>query len=238
MVILNAVKMLRRSTLLFYLVLVFLPLFAFSQPQLRNRYGDVYYDANLYKNEYASVEGSPYLEPEFKPALINDLAETRGVRFDAFQGRVEVQEKNGIIILSDSGSYVIRLQDGSGRVYETHEYVDGDGNLNVSFFEVMKEQPSYKLFLKEEISFKKAKKAEAYASAEPARFEKANETYYISDFSAKPEKLVAIPFRMNKFLALFPGKQKLIKEYIKEQQLKIRTAEDLGQIFDFYFDSL
>ncbi|MGB5378031.1 hypothetical protein [Muriicola sp.] len=219
---------------LLLILLAFAQLGVFSQ-QLRNKYGDVYYDANLYDNNYESIEGSPYLDPEFKPAKINELNETKFVRFNAFEGKIEVKEKNGVIVLSDSDSYVISLQDGSNKIYETRTFKDESGNSQVSFFELLKEQPHYKLYLKESITLTKEVKAQGYAKAEPAKFKRAVDTFYVSDFMDNSRELLIIPYRMKGLLAMFPQKQKVLKSFTKEHKLKTRNAEDLIKIFDYYF---
>lgn len=222
---------------LLLITLTLVHLCAFSQ-QLRNKYGDVYYDPNLYGSNFNSIEGSPYLDTEFKPAKINEISETKWVRFNAFEGKVEVKEKNGIIVLSDSDSYIISLQDGSNRIYETRTYEDELGNLKVSFFELLNHRQHYKLYLKEEIILTKAVKAEGYAQAEPAKFKRLGDTFYVIDFIGNSQKLLQIPSRMKSFLAMFPKKQKALKTFTKTNKLKTRNAEDLIEIFDFYFSDL
>jgi len=216
------------------IVLAFVQLCAFSQ-QLRNKYGDIYYDANLYGNNYNSIEGSPYLDSEFKPAKINEISETKFVRFNAFEGKIEVKEKSGVIVLSDSDSYVITLQDGSNKIYETRNYEDEFGNSQVSFFELLKDHKNYRLYLKQDITLTKAVKAEGYAKAEPAKFKGPLDTFYVLDFIGNSQKLLPIPYRMKSFLTIFPQKHKALKSFIKEHKLKTRNAEDLIKIFDYYF---
>lgn len=211
---------------------------ACGQQELRNRFGDVYYGANLYKTNYNAFEGSPYLNEEFTPAKINDVSETKLVRFDAFEDRVEIRvSENKVVILQVSEPYVISLLDGSDRVFETKKYLDDKGNTTTAFFELIANQKHYKLYLKEKIKFSKAEKAQGYGKAKPARFKKQNGIYYITDFIAPSGQLIRIPSKVKSFVAFFPNSSKPVRKFIKDNKLKIDKGDDLVKIFDFYFEN-
>ena len=212
-----------------------LNLSVYCQIELRGDLGDVYYSKDLYKTKYNSPAGSPYLNENFTPAKINDISETKLVRFDAFEDRVEIMvDENKVVILPDKTPFTISLLDGSDKLFETKSYLDEKGNLKTSFFELLSIQENYRLYLKEKIEFSKAVKAQGYQDAEPAIFKKQHGTYFITDFKGQSDQLLSIPSNFSKFLKFLPNHSKSMKMFIKTNKLKIDQDVDLLTIFDFY----
>ena len=208
----------------------------YGQQELRTKFGDVYYAADLYKTKYNALESTPYLNEVFTPAKINDISETKMVRFDAFEDRVEVMANaKKVVILQDSQFYSISLLDGSDKLYETKRYRDEKGNTKTSFFELIAHKDNYTLYLKEKIKFFKAENAKGYEAPKPAMFKKQKTTYYITDFKGQSNQLLRIPSKGKAFVAFFPSRSKPVRMFIKENKLKIDNSDDLMQIFDFYF---
>lgn len=208
----------------------------YGQIELRGDLGDVYYSKDLYKSKFNSPAGSPYLNENFTPAKINDINETKLVRFDAYEDRIEIMvDENQVVILPDTGSYTISLLDGSDKIFETKSYLDEKDNLKTSFFELIDQQENYRLYLKEKIAFTKAVKAQGYQESQPAMFKKQKESYFITDFKGQTDQLFKIPYKNKNFLALFPLHSKSMKTFIKDKKLKIDEGDDLIEIFNFYF---
>ncbi|MET7030520.1 hypothetical protein [Sediminicola luteus] len=224
---------------LFILGFLFLNFTTYAQIELRGDLGDVYFSKDLYKTKYNSPSGSPYLIEKFTPAKINAINETKLVRFDAYEDRVEIMvDENQFVILTDTQPYTISLLDGSDKIYETKTYLDEKGNVKASFFELLAKQGNYKLYLKEKIEFTKAVKAQGYQDSQPAMFKKQKESYFITDFKGQSDQLLKIPHKLKNFLKLFPAHSKTIKTFIKDNKLKIDKGDDLVKIFDFYFSKI
>jgi hypothetical protein len=205
---------------------------SFAQ-ELRTQLGDVYYDINMYKGQYDGTIGSPYLNESFIPCQINEIRETQLVRFNAYNGTVEVKvSSTKTVLLSDSEIFVIVLKDGSGKTYHTGNFFNPKGNLVNSFFEVIHQSTDYRLFIKENIKYHKKVKAEGYKDAQPPSFKKAAASYFITDLWEKTPRLVMLPRKMSAFLELFPDQSKALKKFIREKRLKIDNAEDLVQIMN------
>jgi len=207
--------------------------------ELRNQYGDIYYEPDLYKTKYNSSKGSPYLNEEFTPAKINDIEETKLVRFDAVEQNVEVMiSGNKVVALDNSKSYIISLLDDSKKVYETLKYIDAKGNVNTSFFELLDSTINYKIYLKEKKKFFKKVKTKGYGDAEPAQFKKIKSEFYVTDFKNQSDQLLTIPQKFKSFTEFFQDDSNSIKKFVKENKLKIGNPNDLVKIFKYYFKHL
>ncbi len=205
--------------------------------ELRTQFGDVYYDVNMHRGQYDGTIGSPYLNEAFLPCRINEIKETQLVRFNAYNGSVEVKVSGTkVVLLGDLETYVIALKDGSGKTYYTGNYFNHKGDLENSFFELIHQSGDYKLFVKENIKYHKEVKAEGYKDAEPPSFKKATASYFITDLWEKTPHLKLLPSRLNAFLDLFPDQAKSLKMYIRKNRLKLDNAEDLVQIVNQALD--
>lgn len=208
----------------------------FGQQRLLSEFGNDYYSPDLYYNKYDAPEGSPYLDDTFLPARINDIKETQLVRLDAYEGRVEVKlSPSRVVILDSETYYLIALNDGSDRVFETLGYLDNKGESKYSFFERMYEGDNYKLYRREIAKYFKEEKAQGYQEAKPARFKLTDKVFYIKHNPEASAKLVEIPDRLKDFRKSFPEQEKAIRDLIKKENLKLDKADDLTRIFDLYY---
>ncbi len=206
----------------------------FSQSELRDAVGNVYYDRNLYDQDYDYKEGSPYLYPEFVPARIDAIAKTQLIRFDAFQGRVELMADAGRnLVLPADRSFEIRLLDGSDRLFRTHSYTGPKGEEKNSFFEVLAETDQYVLYKREDVAFRKEKKAEGYSPYRPARFEATGPVFYLMD---QEGNLRELPTRNKDFIRFFE-KEDQVREYLKANRPDLESAEDLRAFLRVYYQA-
>jgi hypothetical protein len=204
-----------------------------AQNALRDDLNGVYYDPTLYMQQYEIEDGSPYLEVEFQPAKIGDREKTYLVRFNAYKGNIEVWIKeNQVIILNASGEERIQLLDGSKREYVITKYRNPENDKAEGFLQVIRSTEGYTLYKKEVIQYFKKKKAEGYAAAKPARFEKARPQFYLKP-SGSDKMPIYLPSNKGKFLGVFGSKNAVkAKTLIKKERLRLNKEEDIIRILD------
>ena len=205
---------------------------AFAQNALRDDLNGVYYDPNLYTQEYGVEDGSPYLDLDFKPAKIGDREKTHLVRFNGYKGNVEVWVKeNQVIVLGTPKEERIMLLDGSEKEYVVRKYKNPKGEVTQGFLEVIQSSDSYTLYKREILKYFKKTKAEGYAAAKPARFEKANDQFYLKP--SKDQMPIYLPSNKKKFLTVFgPKTASKAKGIIKKERLNLSKQDDLVKILD------
>ena len=212
--------------------------YAATAQELRNKFGEAYYTADLYKKDNPLVEGTPYLDEQFKPAKINQLEETKLVRLDALNHQAEILVRdNSVMVLDDSRPFTIRFLDGSGKVYVNREYTDENGVKGKSVFLRYHETGEFALYEREEIRFYKEVKAQGYQDYQPPQYRKERSTFYLLNKNEKDSLLVALPSRAKKFAESFPEGSKDLKNFIKEERLDPGEAQDLVRVLTYYFKS-
>ena len=204
---------------------------ALSQNALRDDLNGVYYDPTLYMQQYEVKDGSPYLDLAFQPAKIGNREKTYLVRFNAYKGNVEVWVKDNQVIILDTPGEQIKLLDGSMKEYVLHKYKDSKGNIKQGFLEVIVTSDYYTLYNKETIKYFKKTKAEGYAPAKPARFEKGQVQYYLKPFNSNMP--IHLPNNKKRFLAIFGLKNAdKAKMLMKKERLNLNKEADIIQLLN------
>ncbi len=185
--------------------------------------------------KYDKAEGSPYSNESFIPVKLDYLDKTQLLRFNLVDDIIELKSKSGKNLVIDlQKDFKIELLDGSKKCYYTGSYSD-ESIEKRSFFELVKETESFRLFKKERKKFIEKPKVEAYQDEKYARFIAVNDLFYISDFKSNSSQLLALPRKKKRFVAFFEEKGKLVEKFIKTEKLDIKEQADLIQIMDFLF---
>lgn len=231
-------KMKMKSLMFLSLCLATLPLSS-QVTEVSNETLDRVGDFVRFNNpEYDNTEGSPYLNEVFTPAKINDSKETKFVRFNVVENRIEVKvDKSKALILAYSDSYRINLLDGSDKIYETHSYLNDNGDPENTFFELIHENGKFRLFLKERIKYihKPDTKTTGYDEKKSDKFLKVRDVYYLENMVEPSKNIVAIPRKKKYLSTLFKDHSKSVEKFIKDEKLSIDEKDHLILILDFYF---
>lgn len=184
------------------------------------------------------VQGTRYLNDEFAPAKINSIEEVQFVRFNVVENHIELRDNNSkVLTLSKSYDYTIRLLDESGKQYETHSYIDDNGDTANSFFEKIHHSENYALYLKERIIYIPEKKAKSsYEQDIPGEFKKGNTVFYCTDFKRKSDTLLKIPKKRKNLSILFNERTKMVEKFIKKKGLNMSKKDDIIAMLEFFFE--
>jgi len=191
--------------------------------------------------KYDNTEGSPYLNEVFTPAKINDSRETKFIRFNVVENRIEVKvDESRALRLDYSAFYRIKLLDGSNKIYETHSYLNEKGNPENAFFELIHEDAKFRLFLKERIKYiyKPDTKKTGYDEEKSAKFLKVRDVYYLENLVKPSNNIMAVPRKKKNLSILFNDHSKSIAKFIKDEKLGLDEKNDLIAIFNFHFNAV
>ncbi|WP_179339156.1 hypothetical protein [Winogradskyella ludwigii] len=186
-------------------------------------------DLNI-KNISTTVlaEGSPYITEEFLSLKLEDLTtKIYSGRYNAYNGEMEIKlSDDKIIALDNNADYTITFI-ASNKKYKTYTYKDADLNLQREFLVVVSKDSSFTLLKKEHIKFQdKVKPKSSYDKEKPAKFIKANDTYYLN-FENNTRVL---SLNKKQFLSSFPKTEVQLKSYIKKNKLSLKDENDLIKI--------
>ena len=178
------------------------------------------------------AEGSPYITEEFVPAKVNGSDKLFAIRYNGSKDLMEVKgDDDKTLLINKYKDYVIKLTDGSNKVYQTVSYENGTRGFALS---VWIDEGKNGLFIRESVKYSPEKIAQSsYDRDQPPKFSRQKDAFYMR--IGEKGNLVQLPSNKKKFYAAFGNKQKEIQAFVKKEKLKISKKEDLIKIMLFYF---
>ncbi|MBN1987496.1 MAG: hypothetical protein JW761_14390 [Prolixibacteraceae bacterium] len=178
----------------------------------------------------SEIEGSPYLENEFIKGTLFTTSNTQYVdvplRYNIYNDDLEFDTGNGVQALT-TPEIIDKVEFGKyTMVYLPYSMAK---KIRRGFF-ILAEEGNASLLIKPEIEFKKATEPGAYKEAEPAKFERKTDSYYIR-VGTSEAKLISGKKDM---MEVFPDNHEKMEAFIKKNNTKHRKAEDLKQLVQYY----
>ncbi|NLP58775.1 hypothetical protein [Lutibacter sp. B1] len=222
----------------------FTPLIIFSQQEktynayrTQNAYNKLIY--KITKSGTAleePVEGSPYYFDNFQEGkiLIKNIPEDKiySLRYNAFTDEVEVQNNNGFDFLIKNTN--VSLTIGTDKyIYFPFQSKEKNKNIKLGFFKCVFNGKKIMLLESKRKKIKEGKKAQtSLTNSFPSKYVD-HITYYLvknSENIAKPIKL-----RKKEIISTIDSKhQKEMASFIKENQLNLKSINDLITFFKHY----
>lgn len=180
----------------------------------------------------SDIEGSPYLHNEFIKGSIytyqrmqfNDIP----LRFNIYTGNLEFKTPEDQILALAAPEIVEKAVFGDYTLSYI-PYTITQKKIKKGFFKLI-EEGAVSLYAKPDIVYQKPKEAAAYADAEPAKFLKRGDMYFL-----RIEKDAAVKFDSKKeLLALFPEHKEELTTFIKKNKVKVNKVESLKKLVNFY----
>lgn len=198
---------------------------------------ELYFTKAVKAPTYNEVIGSPYLHDEFVPAKVNEIEVTHFIRFNVFDNSIEFKGDNDkVYSMTKPNDYIIKLMDGSNKVYETRDFEKDKKEVGNTFFERIYVDGKFALYLKEMIEYTPEKLARnSFEINKPAKFIKTKGDYYFQKLYSDTPVLLKLPKREKHFLKLFNDQATSVKGFIKKEGLHIEKEKDLIRILRFYF---
>lgn len=186
--------------------------------------------SNIRGERYVNVNGSPFLTDGFvaSKANVGDQWIDAELRYNIYEDNFEMLKGDKTIII-DPNTVDLKEVIQEGKHFILTSYNRGGGWMK-GYFQLI--SPGKKsLLLKDKIQLIRPKAEEAYKGAQPARFQKGADSYWLLDQSGKAEKL---PTRKRKLPEAFGDHVKQIEKYMKTNHLSAKKDEDLIKITEYY----
>jgi hypothetical protein len=177
------------------------------------------------------IEGSPYLNDEFIEGSIFTTSKNQfvnvPVRYNIFNDEIEFRTDDGIIQAIALPETIEKIEFGDYKM-EYIPYLLG-GRIKRGFFVVL-EKGNATLYARPQILFEPAKEPGAYSDAQPPKFIKSSDEYYIR-VGMEPAKII---IKRRDISNVLPDHQEQLEDYIKEHKIKTNRPDDLGKLVQYY----
>ncbi|MCA1758954.1 MAG: hypothetical protein LC658_04210, partial [Bacteroidales bacterium] len=177
------------------------------------------------------IEGSPYLNNDFISGKVITTTNAEYVdiplRFNIYNDQIEFKTEGEEIMILAASEIIEKIEFGEYKIfYAPYSYAK---KIKRGFFIVM-EGGKADLYAKPEIKFIEATKPLAYQEAQPAKFNRRSDSYYIR-IGMDEAKLVE---NKKTLVDIFPDNKDKIEEFIKKNKTKTNDPESLKELVQFY----
>ncbi len=207
-----------------------------TNPELKTMMGLINLDKTV-SGDYESllkttnIEGSPYLLDDFTIGSVytntSDEFTDIPLRYNIYSDQIEFKTRDNSVFSMGTPEIIERVELGNYKmVYSPYE----QGKKSKQGFFIVLEEGKSSLYAKPQIILNNPTKPSAYKDAEPAKFIKKPDEYYI-----RIEKNEARPVENKKDLVeIFPTHTQQIETFIKKHKIKTKKAETLKELVQYY----
>ncbi len=179
----------------------------------------------------SDIKGSPYLDDDFKNGVIFTSSKMQFVdvplRYNIFNDNLEFKTPDDQVQAMAAPEIVEKA------VFGEHEIVYipfSDLKKIKRGFLILLEKGNVSLYLRPEVTFQEPTKPGAYKEAEPAKFIRKSDVFYIR-VGLEEAKRVGTK---KEILDIFPDHIEEIDTFIKKNKTKTNKTEDLIELVKFY----
>ncbi len=184
------------------------------------------------ENTYNDVEGSPFMEKEFREGIIqlkDGKLFNAKLRYDMYAGEMQFIAKEIIyaIAFPEDIEY-IEIEDVKF-IYTPYLLTPSGTNPKESYFIVLMDGDN-KLLAKKEVLLLDAVPAKPYTDPKPAQFSKKNDSYYIKKKNLSAVKII----NRKSLISIMEDKEAEVLDFIKKEKISHKNPEDLKKLIEHY----
>jgi hypothetical protein len=226
------------KTIFLFLSVIFSLVINAQEYQLKETF-DFYRNNKMVSGEWSSgtltekdIEGSPYLTDDFINGTIYTVQKQKyvdiPVRYNIYNDQMEFKTESGEVQAMATPEIVERVEFGKYKMaYIPFSY---SKKLIKGFFIILQEGEKASLFLRKNMSFKNAEEPAPYKEAQPPRFVKNPDDYFIR---IGMEEAKAVNSKKD-LLEIFPDYKKDVESFIKKNKTKTNAPESLEELIKYY----
>jgi hypothetical protein len=188
--------------------------------------------------QYKSVEGTPYLYEDFKNGGIRDkkgmLSENMLIRYDGYRDEVQFLKDGKTLVVEPSlaSEFYFLVLNPETKLVENMVFKNGftiDGFTNLSYFQVVYDG-KVKYLRKIKVNYLEENVNNYGTNEVKKRFQRSDSEFIIRNGQAIP-----VAKARKDFISKY-GNQALVKAFIKENKLNIKSDTDLGKVLRRFDD--
>lgn len=177
-------------------------------------------------------KGSPYIQPLFAQAKLENIETKANMRYNAYSDQFEfIGNRNDTLLLDKIDDFGTIVFLGSNKKYKLVTYSNNIEKSHKGYLIELYSKANFTLFKREWISFYAGKKAKTSLEKDmPAKFNKESDSYYLKDTNGN---ITDFPESKKQLTKLFPVKKEAIESFVKENKIDFDADADRIKIIDF-----
>ena len=188
----------------------------------------------IFRNPLAQIskpQGSPYSNPNFSFAKVENVQEKSKMRYNAYSDEIEfITAKNDTLILDRLEDFKDVTFVATNRKYKLVNYLNLDDKFQFGYLIDVYQKNDFGLFKKENIGLTDEKIAKTtLEQSAPAKYYQSSDTYFLKT----KDKIFEFPSSRKKLSKAFLDKKDAIEAFVKENKIDFDNESDKIKIIDF-----
>lgn len=174
-----------------------------------------------------AATGSQYFIENFMPARVDNSSEISTIRYNAYSDELEVKVNEEIKVLQPKENQIITLVNNKA-AYQYVEYINKENIASQNYLVLVSNLPNLKIYKKEKVNLiPEVHPSGGYQKYKAPMYKKMDPEYYVK---VKDGSIVLMPSKRKEIVSLFPGKEKEVEEFIKNNKISTDEDEDLARL--------
>jgi hypothetical protein len=193
--------------------------------------GVLFRNPNFDNRDLVKIEGSQYLNQDYKLAEVSGVTKKLLVRYNAMTDAIEVQDEGmkGFLLTKQSPYNTITIISNPNKI-KLINYKNKEGEV-YGYLSELHNKNNVILYRRDKIILQKALEARTtYQEAVPQKFVKIDEEYYLS---LKNDMAIAVPKNKKELQNLFPMKKEEIAVYLKDNKFSLKDEKSIIEMVKF-----
>jgi hypothetical protein len=193
--------------------------------------GVLFRNPNFDNRDLVKIEGSQYLNQDYKLAEVSGVTKKLLVRYNAMTDAIEVQDEGmkGFLLTKQSPYNTITIISNPHKI-KLINYKNKEGEV-YGYLSELHNKNNVILYRRDKIILQKALEARTtYQEAVPQKFVKIDEEYYLS---LKNDMAIAVPKNKKELQNLFPMKKEEIAVYLKDNKFSLKDEKSIIEMVKF-----
>ena len=177
-----------------------------------------------------AAQGTQYYIEKFNPAKVDGSNDVNLVRYNAYTDELEMKVNEEIVVLQPKDNQIIRLVNNMA-AYEYVAYTDKENVSQQHYLVLISDNPNLKIYKRERIFLQPEQQPSGgYQKYKAPMYKKLDPEYYIQMNNGQ---VVYMSDKKKDVLALIPGKENELKNFVKENSISTTDDEDLKKLGNY-----
>lgn len=173
------------------------------------------------------AQGSQYYIENFNPAKAEGSNDIALIRYNAYSDELETKINNEVMVIQPQENTVFKLISNEAS-YTYVAYKDKNNDMKQNYLVLLTDNPKVKIFKRERITLiPEQHPTGGYQKYKAPEYKKLNPEYYIQ---LNNGEIVYFSTKKSDVIELIPGKEKEIKQFLKENKISTSDEEDFTQL--------
>ncbi|SHM05449.1 hypothetical protein [Flavobacterium xinjiangense] len=193
--------------------------------------GVLFRNPNFDNRDLVKIEGSQYLNQDYKLAEVSGVTKKLLVRYNAMTDAIEVQDEDmkGFLLTKQNPYNTITIISNPNKI-KLINYKNKEGEV-YGYLSELHNKNNVILYRRDKIILQKALEARTtYQEAVPQKFVKIDDEYYLS---LKNDMATAVPKNKKELQNLFPMKKEEIAVYLKDNKFSLKDEKSIIEMVKF-----